>query len=55
MVCLDKRTEEGISFSSARLLIDICVWHNVHGWVYLSINGKGFDVFVKETGKENFS
>ena len=31
------------------------VWQNIHGLVYLSLHGKGFDVFVKEVGREMYS
>ena len=52
---LDHSTEKGKSYSSARILVDTYVWQNIHEWVFLSINGKGFDVFVKEVGRERFN
>lgn len=55
VVCLDNTTKEGKSFSVARILIDTCVWLYIHGWVFLSVEGKGYDVFVKEVGKEVLS
>ena len=55
VVCLDELTEAGKSFSTARMLIDTCLWQNIQGWVYFSIDGKGYDVYVKEVGLECYS
>ena len=52
---MDKSTEAGKSFSTVKILLTTCLWHNIHGWISLSINGMGFDVFVKEAGVNNIA
>ena len=47
-VCLDKLIEEGKSFSNIRVLIDTCVFQLIEEWVYMSIGGRRYDIYVKE-------
>ena len=52
MVCFDNYTTESLAFGFAKILIDTCQFQQIHGVVYLSIDGIGFDVYMKE---ENMS
>ena len=55
VVYLDKLTEEGKSLSFARVLINRCVWQFIDGWIYLSDGGRGYDIYVKEIGREVYN
>ena len=54
-VCLANITMERKPYSVVRVLIDICVSLYIHGWVFLNVEGKGYDIFVKEVGREVLS
>ena len=41
VVYLDDITKNGKSISTAKMLIDTCVWEIIHVWVYLSTRGEG--------------
>ncbi|MED6108245.1 hypothetical protein PIB30_021863 [Stylosanthes scabra] len=43
------------SYNVARVLIDCFQWENVNEWVSLTVDGRSFDVFVKEFGSEMYS
>ena len=49
---VDQSTKNLESFSFARILMDNDVFHNIQGCVYLSIEGVGYDIFVKEVSYE---
>ena len=48
MICLDSKIENGTFFSFAKMLIETCSFLPIQGWVYLSIEERGYDIFVKE-------
>ena len=45
---MDQCIEDLESFNVARILMDTCCFYNIQGSVYLSIEGVGYDIFVKE-------
>ena len=47
-VKVDKGTKNGEEFSSTRCLMDTCYYQHIYGSMYLSVEGTGYDVFVKE-------
>ena len=51
MVGIDKKTAEGEGYKEARILIDTCHLPYIQGSMYLSINGCGHDIYVKEIRK----
>ncbi|MED6119808.1 hypothetical protein PIB30_015104 [Stylosanthes scabra] len=51
----DDRTEEPKSFTTARVIIDSFQWETIHEWVTLRVDGRSFDVFLKEFGSEVYS
>ncbi|MED6175362.1 hypothetical protein PIB30_077636 [Stylosanthes scabra] len=48
----DDRTKNPKSFTTARVIIDSFQWERIHEWVTLRVDGRCFDVFVKEFGLE---
>ncbi|MED6201717.1 hypothetical protein PIB30_097870 [Stylosanthes scabra] len=55
IVRIDDRTEESKSFTTARILLDCFQWERIHEWITLRIDGREFEVFVKEFGSEVYS
>ena len=51
---LYSRTKKGEAFSSTKILMDTCYCSLIQGWVILLVEGKAFDVFVKEVSRELF-
>ena len=52
-ICLDRSTREGTDFTSAKILIDTCVFTNIQQWIYFSVGGTGYDIFIKEVGENS--
>ena len=52
VVCIDKKAVERMDFCSAKILIDTCYFPIIQNWVYFSVGGKGYDIFIKEMGRE---
>ena len=50
-VRFNEPTACGRSFSSARIMMDTCLFSYIQGTVYLLVEGNGFDVYLKEMGK----
>ena len=48
MVCFDHNTKEEKDYSSAKILIDTCSFLPIQGQIYFSVDGVGFDIYVKE-------
>ena len=55
MVYLSSITDNGESLSSARVLINTCIWQFIHGWVYLDVGGRGYDIYVKEISRDMYN
>ena len=49
---LDRLIEARKSFNVATILIDITIWQFINEWMHMSINGKRYDIYVKELGVE---
>ncbi|KAL4328695.1 hypothetical protein AHAS_Ahas13G0225800 [Arachis hypogaea] len=54
VVGCDKVTESCMSFSVGRVQIDTCIMDMINEWVHIIIGVSGFDVLVKEVGREAF-
>ncbi|MED6219270.1 hypothetical protein PIB30_034285 [Stylosanthes scabra] len=55
VVRFDDRAELSKSFSVAKVLIDCYQWEQIHEWISLKVDGRTFEVFVKEYGAEVYS
>ncbi|KAL4299814.1 hypothetical protein AHAS_Ahas17G0138500 [Arachis hypogaea] len=55
VVGCDKETESCCSFCVGRILIDTCVLDVIKKWVHITIGTSGFDILVKEMGREVYS
>ena len=55
MVYLSSITDNGESLSSARVLINTCIWQFIHGWVYLDVGGRDYDVYAKEISRDMYN
>ncbi|KAL4275265.1 hypothetical protein AHAS_Ahas20G0089900 [Arachis hypogaea] len=55
VVACDKVTESCTSFSVGRILIDTCVMDMINEWIHITLGTSGFDVLVREVGKEVYS
>ena len=51
VVGVDKSTEDGKGFREARILMSTKYYPYIQGSIYLSIDGCGYDIYVKELGK----
>ncbi|KAL1368623.1 hypothetical protein AAHE18_02G135400 [Arachis hypogaea] len=54
VVGYDEATKSCQSFSVGRIQIDTCVLDVINEWVHITIGISGFDVLVKEVGRETF-
>ena len=52
VVFFDNGTSNFSDFSSVKILMDSCYYPFIQGSVYLSVDGSGFDVYVKEIDSE---
>ena len=47
-ICFDEKIEYAESFGSAHIFIETCYFQPVQEWGYRSIEGRVYDIFVKE-------
>ncbi|QHO11458.1 uncharacterized protein DS421_15g498260 [Arachis hypogaea] len=52
VVKCDDVTKSALSFSVGCVLIDTCVFDVIKEWIHITVGTSGFDVFVKEIGRE---
>ncbi|MED6109483.1 hypothetical protein PIB30_033959 [Stylosanthes scabra] len=55
VVMHDDRSELSKSYSVARIMIDSFHWELINEWVSISVDGRIFEVFVKETRAKSYS
>lgn len=51
VVAFGKDTSVKQGSSVTRILIDTCFFPDIQGWIYLSVEGMGYDVHIREMGK----
>ncbi|MED6164436.1 hypothetical protein PIB30_090067, partial [Stylosanthes scabra] len=55
LILMDDRTEEAMSFSVARFLVDSFEWELINEWVTIKFEEKKFEVHVREVGSEIYT
>ncbi|MED6147673.1 hypothetical protein PIB30_045982 [Stylosanthes scabra] len=55
VIRFDDRTELPKSYSTIRILIDSFQWERIHEWISITVEGRSFEVFVKEFGSEVYN
>ena len=48
VICFDNKTSKGLAFNSAKILVDSCIFQYIQQWIVCLVDGKAFDVYVKE-------